>query len=238
MSTSAILNRSKRLPVVVADSVAAGHARIPGSVVDLQSFRRWATSDQLPQRGQFSYLGGELWVDLSMEQLFSHNGLKTVFTVGLGGLVRAERRGYFFSDRVLLSNQKAELSTEPDGSYVSYEALRAGLVRLIEGAEEGYVELESAPDMVLEIVSPSSVQKDTEVLRDLYWRAGIPEYWLVDARGSVLQFEIFRHRTRGYVATRRQGGWLKSAVFDRAFQLTQQLDPLGNPQYTLGMKTV
>jgi hypothetical protein len=27
-------------------------------------------------------------------------------------------------------------------------------------------------------VSPSSVQKDTVVLRELYWKAGIPEYWL------------------------------------------------------------
>src|SRR5256885_8764701 len=48
--------------------------------------------------------------------------------------------------------------------------------------EEGYLELEGTPDMVLEVVSESSVQKDTKRLRQLYWQAGIREYWLVDAR--------------------------------------------------------
>jgi Uma2 family endonuclease len=38
--------------------------------------------------------------------------------------------------------------------------------------------------MVLEVVSASSVEPDTQTLRELYWAAGIKEYWLVDARGG------------------------------------------------------
>ena len=39
---------------------------------------------------------------------------------------------------------------------------------------EGYLEFEDYPDIVLEIVSNSSVEKDNETLFDLYWRAGSP----------------------------------------------------------------
>ena len=34
--------------------------------------------------------------------------------------------------------------------------------------------------MTLEVVSSSSVRKDTVDLRDRYYKAGILEYWLVD----------------------------------------------------------
>jgi len=234
--SSVSIPKKARLPMVIGDVVLMDKVRIPGWVVDLESFRRWARSDSCPERGWFSYLAGELWVDLGMEQLFSHNAVKTEYTIVLGGLVRSEGQGYFFSDRVLLTNPEAELSTEPDGSFVSYEALRTEQVRLIEGAAEGYVEVEGTPDMVLEIISGSSVHKDTKLLRELYWRAGIAEYWLVDARGPEPRFVIFRHGAKGYVAVRRQAGWLMSVVFGRAFQLTQHSDLLGNPRFTLSVR--
>jgi Uma2 family endonuclease len=106
-------------------------------------------------------------------------------------------------------------------------------VRLVEGEKEGYLELAGTPDMVLEIVSTSSVEKDTETLRMLYWRAGIPEYWIVDARGECLEFDILRLHSDGYAAVRKRGGWLKSRVFGRSFRLTQRVDDEGNPEYSL-----
>jgi Uma2 family endonuclease len=217
-------------------SAPGGETRIPGWVVDLASFRRWACSEDFPRRGRFCYLNGELWVDLTMEQLFTHNQVKTEFTLILGALVKGENTGYFFSDRVSLTHPAAELSTEPDGVFVPYDAVRQGRVRFVEGAEEGHVELEGTPDMVLEVVSASSVRKDTVLLRDLYWRAGVPEYWLADARRDPPHLDVLRRGRRGYTATRRQAGWLASAAFGRSFRLTQQPDPLGNPRYTLAVR--
>jgi hypothetical protein len=109
--------------VVIADRV-----RIPAWVVDLESFRRWARSDEFPDQGRISYLRGEVWVDLSMEQLFSHSQVKTEYTVVVGGLVKSADLGYFFSDRTSLSNPAADLSTEPDGLFVAWETLRSGRV--------------------------------------------------------------------------------------------------------------
>src|SRR5947199_6685269 len=92
--------------------------RIPIGFPDLEAFRRWARSDDFPERGWFSYLAGDLYVDLSMEQLFSHNRVKGRFGAVLDGLVVASDLGYYFHDRTLFSNAAADLSTEPDGMFV------------------------------------------------------------------------------------------------------------------------
>jgi Uma2 family endonuclease len=213
-----------------------GEVSIPEWVVDLASFRRWAYSDAFPQHGRFSYLGDQLWVDLTMEELFTHNRVKTRITSVLEDHVERNDLGYFFSDRSYVSNPGADLSSEPDGVFVSYEAVQEGRVQFVEGAQKGYVEIEGVPDMVLEVVSASSVRKDTVHLRDLYFRAGTPEYWLVDARQAPPRFDVLRAGRRGYAATRRRAGWLTSAVFGLAFRLTQQPDPLGHPRYLFSIR--
>ena len=62
------------------------------------------------------------------------------------------------------------------------------------------------------------------------------EYWLVDGRKEPLSFEILRYTAKGYVSTRKQQGWLKSAVFGKSFRLIQGTDPFGDPQYTLEVR--
>ncbi|HEY7156977.1 MAG TPA: Uma2 family endonuclease [Gemmataceae bacterium] len=240
MSTASALISPSVLPapapraprVMIDDSIC-----IPAEVVDLDSFCRWAISDQYPERGRFSYLRGTIWVDLSMEKLYTHNQVKEAIGRVLGQLVLDAKMGRFLPDGMLLRNSMTDLSTEPDGMFVSYDALRNGRVRRIEGESLDCLELEGTPEMVLEVVSKTSVPKDTVELRDLYWRAGILEYWLVDARSATPRFDILRHGRKGYTATRKQaGGWVKSTVFGRSFQLTQTTDPLGDPLYTLNVR--
>jgi Uma2 family endonuclease len=209
---------------------------IPDWVVDLESFRRWADADDFPEDGRVWFLKGEVYVDMSKEQVFTHGLVKTEIAGVLSPLAKAERRGFFLTDGVLLSNADADLSTNPDGTFVSYESLHSKRVAIVEGIEEGHVELEGSADMVLEVISRSSVQKDRVLLRRAYWEAKVREYWIVDARQQPLSFDILRHTSKGYVAARKRGGWVKSAVFGKSFQLTQGLDPLGNPQYTLSVR--
>jgi Uma2 family endonuclease len=211
--------------------VIADKGSIPDWVADLDSFRRWARSDDFPESGGFSFLDGEIWVDVGMEQLFSHNQVNVAFTFAIMGLLQQTRSGRFVADRMLLSHVAAELSTEPDGLYFHWSTVTSGRLKLIEGADEGCVELLGIPDMVLEVVSRSSVRKDTSVLRDLYCRAGIPEYWLVDARGQNPSFEILKHSPDGYHATEPTERGIYSSVFDRSFRLVKQSDPLGHPEF-------
>jgi Uma2 family endonuclease len=90
--------------------------------------------------------------------------------------------------------------------------------------------------MVLEVVSPSSVEKDTVILRQAYWEARKREYWLVDARKEPLKFDIFRLGPKGYVSTRKQDGWVKSAVFGKAFRLTKTQVSAGRPEFSLEVR--
>jgi Uma2 family endonuclease len=222
------------LPITFIDD--SHRIRVPSEAETLAGFRRWLESDDLPDEARICYLKGDVWIDLSKEQLFSHGQVKTKFAAVLTALVEAGQLGYYWVDGVLLSNEAAEISNKPDGVFVSTTSLQTGRVHLVEGMESGYVELEGSPDMVLEVVSDSSVQKDTVVLRQAYWEAGIREYWLADARQEPLTFDILKHTSRGYAATRKQDGWVKSAVFGKAFRLTQQQHALGHPEFTLAVR--
>jgi Uma2 family endonuclease len=214
-----------------------GEFNIPAWVKDLASFRRWVETDETLDFGRVGYLKGGVWIDMSKEQLYTHNGVKTEVTIVLGGFVKANRLGRYFSDGVLLSNVPADVSGQPDGTFVSAESFRTGRVKdVISRRDGGYVELEGAPDLVIEVVSPGTVRKDKIRLRQAYWEAGIREYWLIDARKEPLKFDILRHTPRGYVTTRKQDDWMKSVVLGRSFRLTRSTSDLGRPEFTLEMR--
>lgn len=217
--------------VVYEDAV-----RLRDGIHTLADFCEWLSSDDFPQSGRICFLRGDVLVDMSKEQIFTHNQVKQEFNLVVGGLVKAERLGRYFPDGLFVTNDRADLASQPDGTYVAHESFRSGRVTLVEGEKEGYLQLDGSPDMVLEIVSASSVEKDTQTLRDLYWRAGITEYWLVDARTDEPSFAILRHGSRGYIAVRTASGWTKSRVFNRSFRLTCRLDDMGKPDYQLSVR--
>jgi Uma2 family endonuclease len=217
--------------------VLGDQAVIPAWVQDHASFVRWALSDDYPERGRFAFLGDRVWVDVHMEAE-DHNELKMVIGAVLLMLIRGRRLGRYFGDRMLLSHPPTGLSTEPDGMFVSAAARRSGQVVVRGGRPDrgkGLV-VEGAPDMVLDVVSPTSVRKDTVDLLDLYWQAGIPEYWLVDPRGDEPRFTLYAYTPAGYRAVRPTGGWRKSAVFGASFRLVQTADEFGLPEHTLEMR--
>src|SRR5262249_39969293 len=157
-----------------------GQVEVPTWVVDLKSFLRWADTVEFPEKGRLWYLKGKVWVDMSKEQVFAHVQIKGEFTRCLTGLALSEESGYYFTDGLFYSNDDADIGGQPDGTFVLFTTLESAVARLIEGSDGGYVELVGTPDVVLEVVSRSSVRKDTVILKRAYWEAGIPEYWLVD----------------------------------------------------------
>ena len=209
---------------------------VPSWVTDLESFRRWADSEEFPDGARVWFLKGQVWVDMSKEQVYTHVQAKTEFIVVLGGLVKAGDLGLFLADGVFLSNADADISGIPDAVYVSKKTLKAGRVRALEGMEKGHVELEGSPDMVLEVVSESSVKKDTVILRQGYWEAGIREYWLVDVREEPAKFDILKYSAKGYASARKQDGWLKSSVFGKAFRLTEKRNVIGHTEFRLAVR--
>jgi len=207
---------------------------VPGWVEDLDSFNQWVDSKDFPETGRICFINGRVWADTSMEQPFVHNEVKLWISMVLAALARKENLGRFFADKMRLRNDEADLSCEPDGLFVSYDGLKSERVKLVPGTVSEYREFEGSPEMTLEVVSDSSEGKDFDELRELYYRAGVEEYWLVDAREARPVLDILRRGPRGYINARHQaGGWVRSQIFGKAFRLVRSKGPDGHPQFTL-----
>ncbi len=209
---------------------------IPIWVADLASFRRWAASDDFPESGRIWWLQGEVCADMSKQQIFSHVMVKTRIAAVLSMFAEKYDRGLFFGDGVFFVNEEADIAGVPDSVFISNETLESRTAQFVEGADSGYTELVGSPDMVLEVVSKSSVEKDTVLLKHAYWQAGVREYWLVDARNEPVQFDLYRHTPRGYVATRGKDGWLKSNVYGKSFRVVADIAATPKPKFSFEMR--
>jgi Uma2 family endonuclease len=47
--------------------------------------------------------------------------------------------------------------------------------------------IRGVPDLVVEIVSPSTGERDRSLKRSLYEKSGVPEYWVVDAEERLVE---------------------------------------------------
>lgn len=206
---------------------------IPHWVKDLKSFLRWRRSPVFPKRGNIWWLRGEVWADMSKEQIFWHLALKGEIFRVLANLALEMEGSMMLPDGLLYTNPTADISGNPDATFISAETRQAERIVLKEGMEYGFVEIIGTPDMVLEVVSDSSMEKDTETLFESYWLAGIPEYWIADGRVAPARFEIYRRSSKGYVPARKKDAWQRSNVFGKSFRLTEKTDRFGGPTYRL-----
>jgi Uma2 family endonuclease len=209
---------------------------IPAAARTFEGFREWAHSQDFPTHGRLTFADGELIVDMSPEYLETHNYVKAEISYVLYGLIRQEKLGRFFADRVLYTNEAARISTEPDAMFASHEAMSSGRCKLIPGAQgpRFHKEVTGTPDWVLEILSRGSVRKDQKVLWTKYYAAGIPEYWLVDATcEDQLYFKIYVRADNGYRLVPAPDGWAESPTFGRYFKLKRHVDENDALQYTL-----
>ncbi len=218
-----------------------GNIRVPSDVYDLTGFRRWVHSDNYPERARFAYLAGEVFADRSPEDLQRHNKTKNGLTYALTDWVTKYDIGEILADGALLVNEAADLSTEPDVTFCSWESLESGRVRYAEAVEgsDRYVEVVGSPDLVVEIVSRSSVYKDTKALPPLYFAAGVLEYWLIDARGGEIDFRLKARDDAGWRDTQPDGdGYYPSEVLGGRFRLIRELNRVGGFRYELLSKSL
>lgn len=222
-------------PAPPAEPAPPGVIVVPSTAHTPAGFRAWVESDTFPQTGRVTYLGGEIHIDMSPEQYGTHNRVKTEITRILANIVINERLGMFFSDGIRVAHDAAGVSNEPDAMFASHATIAAGRVTFPPSARnpDGFIEIDGTPDFVCEIVSLSSVGKDTRELRRRYHAAGIPEYWLIDARGEELLFDLLVHTPGGYAPVQPQDGWRASPAFAREFRLSRTPAVIGQWDYWL-----
>ncbi|WP_018085186.1 Uma2 family endonuclease [Desulfurispora thermophila] len=95
-----------------------------------------------------------------------------------------------FIDRFVESHSLGEVLYAPLDVYLSEkDVLQPDIVfisrdRLHIITEEN---IQGAPDLVIEILSPATARYDKVTKSRLYYRYGVQEYWLVDPDGQVVQ---------------------------------------------------
>lgn len=215
---------------------SAENNEIPRGALTFEGFQRWVESAAFPETGRIDFLDGQVEVELSPEELFSHGLVKGAIHAGLHELLAELETGEVFTDSARYTCRAAGLSAEPDVVVVLEESLQTGRVRyLSQGGRPGrFSEIEGAADLVVEVVSDSSVEKDTRRLPRLYARAGVAELWIADARGSDLLFQAYALRGESYSRIEPDAeGWIPSERLGHLFRLTRRRTPRGTWRYSL-----
>lgn len=201
---------------------------IPPDAYTLEGFWRWLESDEFPESGRIDFLDGEIAVDMSPENAFTHGALKVELVMTLGELIIRTGRGDVQSDSCRFRSQFAGVSTEPDVMALLNESVESERVRFIPYSRypDQVLAFEGPVDLIVEIVSNSSVGKDLKRLPTLYARAGVRELWLLDARKDDLRFDLLTLDGDRYVSVSPDAeGWLRSPRLERSFRLTRFHQP-------------
>ena len=204
---------------------------IPRNAFSFDGFQDWCFSDAFPEAGRIDYLGGTIELELNQagtrpEDLFTHNAVRSEIGARLHLLLSDGNLGEVFSKGARVVSPKAQLSFEPDLVVVLQESLERGRVRyagILGDVSERLREIEGAPDLIVEVLSDTSSEKDNKSLPSLCIQAGIPELWLIDARGENLRFHIHELRDdqyRNLDATPE--GWIRSPRLGQAFRLIRR----------------
>lgn len=196
---------------------------IPPGINSLDDFRRWARSDEFPETGRIDYIRGTIEVDSMAERRWSHSAVKLAVLRRLTERVLDYDIGEIHADQMRVSSPAADLSSEPDVLILLHETIESGGVEFVPSADgSDDVEVVGGPDVVIEFVSPNSVNKDTRHLPAAYFDAGVKEFWLIDAR-SELVFTLFRRGESGFVETPADAdGFVESAVLGHRYRLDRE----------------
>ena len=129
------------------------------------------------------------------------------------------------------------MSCEPDIVFVSREAIdsrRAVLVPKASGEPGRYVEIEGAADLIVEIVSDTSVFKGHAAFAGSVFPRWRGEFWLADARGETPVFVIHRPGPSGFEPVAADAdGFQPSAVLGCRYRLDAARDKDGNWEFDL-----
>lgn len=96
-------------------------------------------------------------------------------------------------------------------------------------------EIRGAPDLIAEILSPSTAKRDRTLKRTLYARYGVRGYWLVDPDSQMIEVLTLGARSYRRAGLYQRGQVLESPLFSG---LKISLDQILNPGPSLHRRGV
>jgi len=163
----------------------------------------------LPNDGKrYEIIDGELFVTPSPFR--AHQDVVTNLTYYLVDFVKKADLGWVYAAPfdVVFSHTSV---VEPDILYISKGRAEVLTEKNVQGA----------PDLVVEVISPGTVDADRTFKLKLYARHGVQEYWIIDPGGPSA--EVYRRREKGLdLATKLQAGDSLSSPLFPGFSLPLQ----------------
>ncbi len=136
--------------------------------------RRLKFYEEIDEQQKVEFINGEIIVHSPVTKRHNHiNGL--VFRL-MSAYVDARQLGFVGIEKVMVSLTRNDY--EPDICYFQPEK-----ARVFEDKQT----LFPAPDLVVEVLSPSTETRDRGVKFNDYAAHGIQEYWIIDPEGSIIE---------------------------------------------------
>ncbi|MDE2874473.1 MAG: Uma2 family endonuclease [Gemmatimonadota bacterium] len=140
-----------------------------------QQPKTWEDVLRMPDDGnRYEFIGGRLYVTAA--PVIRHQRISRRLQAALMRILQDGGRGEVFYAPCLVEFLGTGDRVQPDLLFVAQER------REIIGEKQ----LLGAPDLVVEILSPSTAHRDRGIKLDLYARCGVREYWIVDPVEDVI----------------------------------------------------
>jgi Uma2 family endonuclease len=133
----------------------------------------WTYNDylRLPDDGRrYEIIEGVLYVTNAPG--FEHQFVVTELLGELRNYVKEHKLGIVLPAPFEVHLSKTTRPVQPDIIFIRADNQPAANTQVFEGA----------PDLIVEVLSPSSVRTDRHIKFDAYEQAGVPEYWLVNPK--------------------------------------------------------
>jgi Uma2 family endonuclease len=128
---------------------------------------------------------------------------------------RSSKRLFTKLYSLLEETKRGEVFYAPIDVYLDEEnAYQPDIAVLLEGSKAEITQrgVEGAPDLVVEILSPSTAYYDLRVKKEVYEKAGVKEYWIVDPH--MKSIEIYSNTPEGFrlVSEAKKEGKVRSEL--------------------------
>jgi len=135
----------------------------------------WEDVLRMPDDGnRYEFIGGRLY--MTPAPVVRHQRVSKRLEMALTRILEHSGHGEVFRAPLLVEFPGTGDRVQPDILFVSKER------RAIIGEKA----VLGAPDLVVEILSPSTAHRDRGIKLDLYARRGVREYWIVDPEEDVV----------------------------------------------------
>ncbi|MCY4091831.1 MAG: Uma2 family endonuclease [Caldilineaceae bacterium] len=152
-----------------------------------------------PEDKRYELLDGELLMLPAPDELHQRTQAELGYNVMAFVKTRGLGRVYFSPTDVILSDVDV---VQPDLLFVSNDRLDILTAAGVQGA----------PDLVVEILSPGTAERDKGYKRALYAQHGINEYWLMETEAGTITVLLLEETGYEVVGTFGEGDILTSAT--------------------------